>query len=147
MDFSEIAVRLFTDTPDGVLFSDTEGKISAWNRGCERIFGFSTEDALGQSLDIIIPEPLRARHWTGFHETMRTGVTKYADGELLSVPAMRKDGRRISVEFSILPFRDSDGAMIGMAAIMRDVTARFEELKALRKQMAANEAGQKAQRA
>jgi PAS domain S-box-containing protein len=143
MDFSEIAVRLFTDTPDGVLFADREGKISAWNRGCERIFGFSTEDALGQSLDIIIPEPLRDRHWTGFHETMRTGETKYADGDLLAVPALRKDGRRISVEFSILPFRDENGVMMGMAAIMRDVTVRFEELKALRKTLAPSERGGK----
>jgi len=72
---------------------------------------------------------------------MRTGETKYADGDLLSVPARRKDGRRISVEFSILPFRDENGVMMGMAAIMRDVTVRFEELKALRKTLAAREGG------
>lgn len=131
-----LAARIVAGSPDGILYSDREGVIRLWNHGCERIFGFTAEEAVGQSLEIIIPENLRERHNRGHAETMRTGHTKYGSGDLLSVPALRKDGSRISVEFSIIPFKDDTGAMIGMAAIMRDVTKRFEEIKALRKQAA-----------
>jgi PAS domain S-box-containing protein len=85
---------------------------------------------------MIIPENLRERHWRGRAETMRTGRTNYGRGDLLAVPALRKDGARISIEFSIIPFRDANGAVCGVAAIMRDVTKRFEEVRALRKQLA-----------
>jgi len=107
--------------------------IRYWNAGCQRIFGFSAEEAQGQSLDIIIPQNLRSRHWQGYGQTMRTGETRYGAGDLLSVPALRKDRARISVEFSIVPFRDAAGLMVGLAAVMRDVTKRFDETKALRK--------------
>ncbi|MEZ5816603.1 MAG: PAS domain S-box protein [Hyphomicrobiaceae bacterium] len=137
-DFSldALAARIVGGSPDGILYSDRKGVIRLWNHGCERIFGFTAEEAVGQSLEIIIPENLRERHNRGHAETMRTGHTKYGSGDLLSVPALRKDGSRISVEFSIIPFKDDTGAMIGMAAIMRDVTKRFEEIKALRKRIA-----------
>ena len=96
---------------------------------------------MGGSLDIIIPEGLRQRHWLGYRGTMQTGQSRYGDGQILSVPAVRKDGARISVEFTIVPFADDVGQMIGIAAIMRDVTARFEELRALRKELAAISVG------
>ncbi len=135
-----IAARIVADAPDAILYAilyiDREGIIRLWNDGCERIFGFTAAEATNQTLDIIIPENLRERHWRGHAETMRTGRTKYGRGDLLAVPALRKDGARISVEFSIIPFRDANGTMCGMAAIMRDVTKRFEEVKALRKQLA-----------
>ena len=133
MNIHEIADRFLAEAPDGVLVADPDGVIRYWNAGCTRIFGFAPEEAQGQSLDIIIPENLRARHWQGWQQTMQTGTTRYGAGDLLSVPALRKDGSRISVEFSILPFRDAGGKIIGIGAIMRDVTKRFEELKALRK--------------
>ena len=129
--------RFLIDVPDGVMFADQHGIIRFWNTGCERIFGYRASEALGQSLDIIIPEGLRVRHWQGYANTMRSGQTRYAAGDLLAVPAMRKDGARISVEFSILAFRGTDNRMIGLGAIMRDVTKRFEETKALRKALAA----------
>jgi PAS domain S-box-containing protein len=88
---------------------------------------------MGQSLDIITPENLRKRHWDGYEKTMRTGVTRYGAGDLLAVPAIRKDGSRISIEFTIVPFKDESGRMLGVAAVMRDVTKRFEEMRALRK--------------
>lgn len=131
-----LSVRIVADSPDAILYSDREGVIRLWNQGCERVFGFTAAEAVGQSLEIIIPENLRERHDRGHAETMRTGKTKYGSGDLLSVPALRKDGTRISVEFSIIPFKNDTGDMIGMAAIMRDVTKRFEELKALRKKTA-----------
>ena len=97
-------------------------------------------EALGRSLDLIIPENLRERHWQGYRATLRTGQSRYGDGQILSVPAARKDGTRISVEFTIVPFTDDAGRMIGIAAIMRDATARFEELRALRRQLALHSA-------
>jgi PAS domain S-box-containing protein len=136
MDQAEYARRVVAEAPDGILYADSEGIIRFWNAGCERIFGFTAEEAVGQSLDIIIPPALRERHWKGFEATIRTGETRYGAGDLLSVPALRKDGARISVEFSITPFRDQSRSIVGMAAIMRDVTKRFEEMKALRKAVA-----------
>ena len=121
---------------DAIVYADAEGLIRFWNAGAERTFGFSETEARGQSLDIIIPESLRKRHWDGYAETMRTGKSRYGDGETLAVPALRKDGTRISIEFTIMAFRDEAGRMVGIAAILRDVTKRFEEIKALRKQLA-----------
>lgn len=123
---------LAQETPDAVVYADAKGVIGFWNKGAERIFGFSEAEALGKTLDIIIPENLRARHWTGYAATMQSGKTRYGAGDLLAVPALRQDGTRISVEFTILLFRDHRGAVSGVAAILRDVTQRFEEMKRLR---------------
>lgn len=136
MSSGELAIAILKDAPDAILYCDKDGIVRFWNGGCERIFGYTADDAIGQSLDIIIPENLRDRHWHGHRETMRTGQTRYGAGDLLAVPALRKDGTRISVEFSIIPFRDAQGTITGLAAILRDVTRRFEELKALRKERA-----------
>ncbi|HJU27438.1 MAG TPA: PAS domain S-box protein [Rhodanobacteraceae bacterium] len=134
------AESVIANMSDAVVYADAEGTIRVWNPGAVRIFGFTEAEALGQSLDIIIPSSLRERHWSGFHQTMATGQSRYAGGQLLSVPAIRKDGARISVEFIIVPFQQA-GQMIGIAAIMRDATARFEEMRALRKELAALSAG------
>ena len=128
---------LIAGMSEAIVYADVEGVIRRWNRGATRIFGFTGTEALGHSLDIIIPESLRARHWHGYRSTMQTGQSRYGDGQLLSVPAVRKDGSRISVEFTIVPFTKSGGQMTGIAAIMRDATARFEEMRALRKELAA----------
>lgn len=131
----QFATALLRDMSDAVVYADSTGAIGFWNDGAARIFGFTEAEALGQSLDIIIPANLRERHWEGFRATMRTGQSRYGAGDLLSVPAMRKDGTRISVEFTIVPFRAADGAIEGIAAVMRDVTARFNELRTLRRQV------------
>ncbi|MGA7802992.1 PAS domain-containing protein [Bradyrhizobium sp.] len=136
-DPDRFAVALLTSMPDAVVYSDVEGRIQFWNNGAEAMFGFTSAEAVGQSLDIIVPENLRKRHWDGYEVTMRTGVTRYGAGDLLSVPAIRKDGSRLSTEFTIVPFKDESGRMLGIAAIMRDVSKRFEEMRALRKQAAA----------
>lgn len=133
-DAADFCPTLVNEAADAIIYSDKDGLIRFWNKGAERIFGFSKADAIGHSLDIIIPENLRKRHWDGYAETMRTGKTRYGDGDVLAVPALRKDGTRVSIEFTILPFHDKDGRMAGIAAILRDVTKRFEEMKALRKQ-------------
>ncbi len=100
------------------------------------MFGHSRDHALGRSLDLIIPERLRQRHWDGFRRTMTTGKSRYGEGDVLAVPAMHKSGATISVEFTIVPLRDASGGMIGMVAIMRDVTKRFEETRALKRKLA-----------
>jgi len=117
---------------DAVIGKNLGGIITTWNKGAERIFGFSDAEALGKPLDIIIPESLRKRHRSGFEQTVHSGKSRYGAGDVLAVPALRKDGTRISVEFTILPFRDRSGRTLGIAATLRDVTKRFEEMKALR---------------
>ena len=128
--------RLVIDCPDAVIVADHEGKIRFWNRAASRIFGFAETEALGQTLDLIVPERLRARHWEGYNRVMTGAPSRYGEGDLLSVPAMRKDGSRISIEFTILPVHDTAGEMIGIAAFLRDVTARFEEMRVLRRELA-----------
>jgi PAS domain S-box-containing protein len=137
---AHFAERLVSGMADAIVYADAEGVIRVWNRGATRIFGFAEAEALGRSLDLIIPENLQERHWQGYRATMRTGQSRYGDGQILSVPAVRKDGTRVSVEFTIVPFTDNAGRMIGIAAIMRDATARFEELRALRRQLALHSA-------
>jgi PAS domain S-box-containing protein len=117
---------------DAIIAADREGIIRFWNPGAERIFGYTGEEAVGKSLDLIIPERLRERHWAGYRHTMQTGESRYGSGDLLSVPALRKDGKTISVEFTVVPLKGAAG-MQGIAAIMRDVTVRFEEMRRLRK--------------
>ncbi len=123
---------------DAIIFSDREGLIRMWNSGAENIFGYSAAEATGQILDLIIPEKLRIRHWEGYHKVMASGSTHYG-GELLAVPAMRKDGARISVEFSIVLIRSSSEKVLGSAAILRDVTARRQKEKELKDRLTALE--------
>lgn len=136
-DLERFCRALVRDMPDAVIYADQEGRIGFWNGGAERIFGFTEAEAKGQSLDIIIPENLRARHWQGFDATMRTGKSRYGAGDTLAVPALRKDKSRVSIEFTVLPFHDERGRIAGIAAVLRDVTARFEEMRALRRELAA----------
>lgn len=142
MDPTEFATGLVAGMADGLVYADADGIIRLWNRGAARIFGYAEAEAIGESLDIIIPAGQRERHWQGYRQTMRTGETRYGEGQTLSVPAVRRDGTRISVEFTIVPFLDPAGHMIGIAAIMRDATRSFEELRALRKENAALRASQ-----
>ncbi|MBW6512350.1 MAG: PAS domain S-box protein [Desulfuromonadaceae bacterium] len=128
--------QIIDQAPDALLFSDREGTIRLWNRGCELVFGYSAAEALGQSLDIIIPEKLRGRHWEGYHKVMATGETRYGS-ELLSVPARHKDGHQLSCAFSIVMLKDDDGKPLGVASVMRDVTATFEREKQLVQKIAA----------
>ena len=127
--------------PEAVVYSDHEGVIRLWNRSAETIFGYRREDALGQTLDLIIPERWRARHWEGYRTVMRTGVTRYGR-EVLAVPANRSDGTRISIEFSIILPTDGAGQVLGAVAIVRDVTARWQQEQALRKRLATLEAAE-----
>ena len=136
-DPDRFARILVAGMPDAIVYADETGLIQVWNAGAVRLFGFTEQEALGQSLDIIIPGSLQLRHWHGYRETMRTGESQYSEGSILSVPALRKDGTRLSVEFTIVPFTDDAGRMVGIAAVMRDATKSFEERRSLRKEIAA----------
>ncbi len=134
-----IGAALIDSAADSIVASDAKGDIVLWNVGSQRIFGFTQDEALGQSLDIIIPAPFRARHWEGYHETVASGESRYGAGDMLAVPGLHKDGRRLSIEFTIVLMKDDGGHVTGMVASVRDVTARFEETKALKKKLAALE--------
>ena len=131
-----LAEALLHGASDAIIATDRDGRITFWNPGAERIFGFTAADAVGESLDIIIPENLRARHWSGFRHTMATGTSRYGHGDLLSVPGLTKDGARISVEFTIVLLRDAMQETTGTVAVMRDVTKRFEEVRELKRRLA-----------
>jgi PAS domain S-box-containing protein len=130
-----LAEALLDSASDAIVATDRDGRILFWNPGAARIFGFTSAEAVGQSLDLIIPENLRARHWEGFRHVMATGESRYDHGDLLSVPGLTRDGRRISVEFTIVLLRDGE-QVAGTVAVMRDVTKRFEELRDLRRKLA-----------
>lgn len=120
---------------DAIIAADQDGLIRFWNPGAQRLFGYSPDEAMDKTLDLIIPERLRGRHWEGYRRVMATGESRYGVADVLSVPARRKDGVTISVEFTVVPLQ-SDGRMIGMAAIIRDVSKRFEEARALKRKLA-----------
>jgi PAS domain S-box-containing protein len=131
--------RIVEDSPIAILFADREGKIRLWNAGAETMFGYPAQEALGESLDLIVPERQRARHWEGWEKVMATGVTKYGR-DALAVPALKKDGSRISIEFNIVLLRAPSGELLGAAALIQDVTARWQQQKEMRARIAALEA-------
>lgn len=133
---ADLADAILETVSDAIIATDRTGLIRFWNPGAVRIFGFTAEEALGHSLDLIIPQNLRSRHWKGYSRVMETGETHYGHGDLLSVPGLTKDGRRISVEFTIVLLRDEMKKPSGTAAILRDVTMRFEETRKLKRQLA-----------
>jgi PAS domain S-box-containing protein len=119
---------------DAIIVADPEGNIVLWNPAAERIFGFTTTEALGQTLDLIIPERFRARHWNGYREVMRTGQTKYG-AEVLRVPARHKDGRPLSIAFTVALLSRADGQTEAIAAIVRDETSRWNEEREMRQRL------------
>jgi PAS domain S-box-containing protein len=130
--------HIVDNTQEAIIFADREGIIRLWNAGAETVFGYRAAEMLGQPLELIIPDRLRDRHQQGYRRVIETGVTQY-DRKLLAVPAVRKDGARISLEFTVVILRQATGEVLGVAAILRDVTARWEREKAMRARMAALE--------
>jgi PAS domain S-box-containing protein len=138
-DHDWLCRRIVENNPMAILFADREGKIRLWNSGAETVFGYAEKEALGQSLDLIVPERQRARHWEGWVKVMATGVTKYGRNPL-AVPAVRKDGSRISIEFNVVLVRADSGELAGVAAMVQDVTARWQKQKEMNVRLAALEA-------
>ncbi|CAG4897600.1 PAS domain-containing protein [Paraburkholderia gardini] len=136
--------QLVTAIGDAVVISGTDGNITLWNPAAQRMFGFTEEEALGKSLDVIIPERLRGRHWEGYQKTMATGETRYGN-DVLRVPAVHKDGRALSIAFTVALLYAPDRTLTGIVAVIRDETSRFQEERGLRKRLAELEAKAQAQ--
>ncbi len=129
MEGDRLYRQIVEGSPDAVIVGDANGTIRLWNAAAEAMFGFKAEEAIGQSMDIIIPERLRARHWGGYRKVMAAGVSRYGHGDLLAVPASTKDGRTISIEFTIQMLTGVAGEILGPVATIRDVTKRFQREK------------------
>jgi PAS domain S-box-containing protein len=128
--------QLVRSLADAVVIADAQGTIMFWNDAAERLFGWSERDAVGRSLDLIIPERLRDRHWTGYRRVMETGHTDYGD-RLLEVPAVHRDGHTISIAFTVsLLVDEGNPHPHGIAAVIRDDTARWQERRELRERVA-----------
>ncbi|TAL94094.1 MAG: PAS domain S-box protein [Paraburkholderia sp.] len=138
--------QLVTAIGDAVVISGADGNITLWNPAAVRMFGFTEEEALGRSLDVIIPERLRGRHWEGYQKTMATGQTRYGN-DVLRVPAVHKDGRALSIAFTVALLYAPDRTLTGIVAVIRDETSRFQEDRGLRKRIAELEAKVQAQAA
>lgn len=126
---------LVESCPDAIVVTDRRGTIRFWNAAAESLFGHVAADAIGKSLDLIVPEKLRERHWAGYDAAMARGSTGYGD-RTLDVPALHRSGQRLSVEFRVLLVRDGSGAVVGVAAFLRDVTAAWQEQQELRRRLA-----------
>jgi len=124
---------------DAVMACDAGGAITLWNPASQRMFGYTEEEALGKSLDLIIPERLRKRHWEGYDKTMATGQTRYGT-DVLRVPAVHKDGRSMSIAFTVAMLFSPDNKVSAIVAVIRDETARFAEERNLKKRVAELEA-------
>jgi PAS domain S-box-containing protein len=129
------AQQLLDAIGDAIVVTDAAGAIVLWNPAATRIFGFARDEALGRSLDLIIPQRQRQRHWDGYHKTMETGITRYGS-DLLRVPALHKDGRALSIAFTVALLNGPDGRPQAIAAVIRDETQRFSDERDLRKRIA-----------
>jgi PAS domain S-box-containing protein len=119
---------------DAVIASDPSGAINLWNPSATRMFGYTEAEALGKSLDIIIPQRQQQRHWDGYHKTMETGKTRYGS-DVLRVPAVHKDGHTLSIAFTVAMLHSADGKISAIVAVVRDESARFAEDRALKKRL------------
>ncbi len=119
---------------DAVIVADAHEKIVLWNAAATRIFGYSEEEALGHTLDLIVPERQRHKHSEGYSKSMETGTTRYGTS-LLKVPAKHKDGRTLSIAFTVGMLFDEKQQANGVAAVIRDETERFAEERALKKRL------------
>jgi PAS domain S-box-containing protein len=128
------ADKLLQALGDAVVAADAQGKIIFWNAAAERLFGYPPAEAIGRSLDLIIPERYRARHWAGYEKSMRSGETRYGE-QVLRVPALRKDGRPLSIAFTVGLLKGTGGGVEAIVAVVRDDTARWNEEREMRRRI------------
>ena len=121
--------------PEALVYADLEGIIRRWNPGAETVFGFSAAEALGQNLDLIIPERMRKAHWDGFNKAIVRGGTLPGRTSMIT-RSLHKSGEQIYVDMSFAMVKDESGKMLGSMAVARDATKRFLEEKSMRKQLA-----------
>lgn len=137
IDFQQLLQAL----GDAVVVCDAAGNITFWNAAATRIFGFTESEAIGQSLDLIIPQRQRQRHWDGYHKTMATGETRYG-ADVLRVPALHKDDKPLSIAFTVALLHGPDGEVTSIVALVRDETERWGEERKLRARLAQLEMAQ-----
>lgn len=124
-----LAEWILAHTTDALVYADPEGRIVRWNAAATTLFGHDANEAIGQSLDLIIPEHLRAAHWKGYDRAMESGSTRLA-GRPSVTRAVHKDGRKLYVEMTFAVVKDDAGAPIGSVAIARDATERMQRERA-----------------
>lgn len=112
------AAAILAQLPDAVVYSDTNGKVLVWNDAATRLFGFTAEEALGQSLDVIIPERFRRAHWEGFDRAVRTGQVRHP-GEVRLTRSLHKDGRKLYITTVFGLVYAADGSVEGVVATAR----------------------------
>ena len=130
IDFRELVGAI----GDAVIASDPGGAITLWNPAAEHMFGHTEAEAMGKSLDLIIPQRQQQRHWEGYEKTMATGQTKYGN-DVLRVPAVHKDGHTLSIAFTVALLHAADGKVSAIVAVVRDESSRFAEERGLRKRL------------
>ena len=130
-DQTRLDANILDDVADALIYSDRAGTIMRWNRAATALFGFSAEDALGQNLDLIIPEHLRAAHWKGFEAAIASGNMKLA-GKPTLTRALHRSGSKLYIEMTFALVRDAEGHVQGSVAKARDVTERVERERAAR---------------
>ena len=138
MNLSAVAEQAIAQAPDAVIFADLDGIIRVWNEAAERIFGHAAAGALGQTLDLIVPEQFREAHWRGYRHALAVGETQYR-GQALPTRSLRKDGTTIYVELTFAIVRDRDGTVCGALAHARDITARWAQEREQRARLRALE--------
>ena len=126
--------QLVSAVGDAIMASDASGTITLWNPASERMFGYTEAEAIGQSLDLIIPQRQQQRHWDGYHKTMQTGITRYGN-DVLRVPAVHKDGHTLSIAFTVAMLFTEDKKVSAIVAVVRDESVRFAEERAMRKRL------------
>jgi PAS domain S-box-containing protein len=125
---------LVTGVGDGIMAANAKGLITLWNPACERMFGYTEADALGKSLDLIIPQRQQKPHWEGYDKTMATGITKYGN-DVLRVPAVHKDGHTLSIAFTVSMLHNPDGSVSAIVAVIRNESVKFAEERALKRRI------------
>jgi PAS domain S-box-containing protein len=130
-DDTSLDARILGDLADALICADRSGTITRWNRACTALFGFSAQETLGQNLELIIPEHLRAAHWKGFDAAIASGTMKL-QGRPTLTRALHKSGRKLYIEMTFALVKDGNGEVAGAAAMARDVTERHERERAAR---------------
>jgi PAS domain S-box-containing protein len=137
---ASLASLILDQASDAIIFADLHGAIRRWSAGAETVFGYSRAEAVGRSLDLIIPERFREQHWTGYDRVLATGETKYS-GKPLVTRSARKDGSTIYIEMMLAVVKDGDGKVKGVVSVCRDMTERYQRERELRQRLAALEKG------
>ena len=120
-----IAQAALAPGPHAVISADRDGIIREWNETAERIFSHNADDAIGQTLDLVIPAEERADHWRNYRRVMATGVLNYRPDHVLDVEGLRRDGTRVMLDVALISIRDEAGRLVGITAIMRQADRDF----------------------